>query len=221
MRREGVTASLDQLEAVLNDQKLALLEIERELATAQGGLHDREEARTRAEHQVVLLRERAAGLTARAEEDDAESARMRERLAEVVTREAEAEASAPSCAWRATRAQVQAEACERVLGDLEAEARRGRNVASEHKQQSLDLFSTEAEKRGACERLEERQRLLGERRAGAEARIAEIAQRLALLAESGAGASAASRISSWRSRRRASCSRRLITTSRGCRANTR
>src|SRR5262245_52430794 len=83
VRREGTTARLDQLEARLNDQKLALLEVERELATAQGGLRDREEARTQAEHQVVLLRERAAGLTRRADEAAAEAAGMNERLAEV------------------------------------------------------------------------------------------------------------------------------------------
>ncbi|MEO5618841.1 MAG: AAA family ATPase, partial [Candidatus Eisenbacteria bacterium] len=61
VRREGVTTSLTGIEARLNDRKLALLELERELGTAQGGLRDREEARTRAEHQVVLLRERASG----------------------------------------------------------------------------------------------------------------------------------------------------------------
>ena len=186
VRREGVTAALDQLEAALNDQKLALLEIERELSTAQGGLHDREEARTRAEHQVVLLRERAAGLTARAEEDDAESARMRERLAEVKSRETEAQKMLGELRVARDGAQLSAEQCERVLTEVEAEARRGRNVASEHKQQSLDLFSTEADKRGACQRLEERQRLLGERRVAAGTRIAEIAQRLAVLSQSGA-----------------------------------
>jgi chromosome segregation protein len=186
VRREGITAALDQLEAALNDQKLALLEVERELTTAQGGLHDREEARTRAEHQVVLLRERAAGLTTRAAEDDAESARMRERLAEVMQRETQAQTMLGELRVRRDAAQADAEATERVLNELEAEARRGRSVASEHKQQSLDLFSTEAEKRGACDRLEERQRLLGERRAAAEARIAEIAQRLSALAQSGA-----------------------------------
>jgi chromosome segregation protein len=171
VRREGITAALDQLEAALNDQKLALLEVERELTTAQGGLHDREEARTRAEHQVVLLRERAAGLTTRASEDDAESARMRERLAEVMQRETQAQAMLGELRVRRDAAQADAETTERVLNELEAEARRGRSVASEHKQQSLDLFSSEAEKRGACDRLEERQSLLGERRAAAEARI--------------------------------------------------
>src|SRR5438093_7200290 len=50
VRREGVTAELDSLEASLNDIKLALLELERQLSTAQSGLRDREEARTQAEH---------------------------------------------------------------------------------------------------------------------------------------------------------------------------
>src|SRR5204863_10098577 len=92
VRREGVAAALHAIEARLNDRKLALLELERELATAQGGLRDREETRTRAEHQVVLLRERAAGLQRRAEEAAAEAARMRERLAETTLREQEAAA---------------------------------------------------------------------------------------------------------------------------------
>src|SRR5262249_2271725 len=41
VRREGVTAELDALEAALNERKLALLELERELSTAQAGLKDR------------------------------------------------------------------------------------------------------------------------------------------------------------------------------------
>src|SRR5262249_8197274 len=61
-RPEGVAAELDALEAKLNEQKLVALELERELSTAQGGLRDREEARSQAEHQTVLLGERAAGL---------------------------------------------------------------------------------------------------------------------------------------------------------------
>src|SRR5580765_5488899 len=56
-RREGLTGELNQAEAALTERKLALLELERELLTAQGGLKDREEARVAAEHQVVLLRE--------------------------------------------------------------------------------------------------------------------------------------------------------------------
>jgi chromosome segregation protein len=91
VRREGVTAELGKAEAKLNDQKLALLELERELSTAMGGLRDREDARTKAEHQVVLLKERAAGLLLRADENAAEAVRMRERLTEVGEREREAE----------------------------------------------------------------------------------------------------------------------------------
>src|SRR5262249_5920561 len=87
VRREGVTAELDALEAKLNDQKLVLLECERELSFAQSALRDREEARGQAEHQVVLLGERAEGLKLRAGEADAEAARLRERLAEVEVRE--------------------------------------------------------------------------------------------------------------------------------------
>src|SRR6185503_11342106 len=87
VRREGVTAELDSLEAALNDRKLALLELERELSTAQGGLRDREEARTSAEHQVVLLQERAAGLTRRGDEAAEEAAQVEGRRAEALERE--------------------------------------------------------------------------------------------------------------------------------------
>src|SRR2546425_4446287 len=90
VRREGVTAALDQLAARLNDQKLALLELERELATAQSGLRDREETRSQAEHQIVLLEERRAGLERRAEEAAAEGHLLRGRLAEVTAAEDEA-----------------------------------------------------------------------------------------------------------------------------------
>ena len=58
VRREGISAQLDTLEAQLTDQKLALLELERELLTAQGGLKDREEARVadgREAHADILV----------------------------------------------------------------------------------------------------------------------------------------------------------------------
>ena len=188
VRREGITVALDQLEASLNDRKLALLEIERELATAQGGLHDREEARTRAEHQVVLLRERADGLTGRAAEDAEEASRLRERLAEVVTREAEAAARRVETRAARDRAQGVAEEGERALAAAESELRARRSMVSDHKQLSLDLFSAEAEKRGACERIRERQHSLGERRDAARERLSEIDARLGGLGRSGAAA---------------------------------
>jgi chromosome segregation protein len=173
-----VAAALVAIEARLNDEKLALLELERELSTAQGGLRDREEARTLAEHQVVLLRERAAGLTRRAEEAGAESSRMRERLEEVCTREGEAAEKRAALATEREKAQAAAEAAELDLTAVEAELRRRRDVASERKQLSLDLFSTEAEKRSACERIRERQSSLAERRDAAAARRAELDARL-------------------------------------------
>lgn len=182
VRREGIAAALDSLEAALNDRKLALLEIERELATAQGGLHDREEARTRAEHQVVLLRERAAGLTRRAEEDAEEAARMRERMADALAREKEGDARRVEIRAQRDEAQTAAEAAEGAMNAVEAELRRDRSTAADHKQLSLDLFSAEADRRGAVERVRERQTSLNERRATAEARLGEIDARLAELA---------------------------------------
>ena len=190
VRREGVAASLAALEAGLNDQKLALLELERELTTAQGGLRDREEARTQAEHQVVLLRERAAGLQRRAEEAAAEAARMRERLEETTLREREAAARRAALLAERDQAQTAAEAAERDLTAVESELRGRRDHATERKQLSLDLFSTEGEKRGACERIRERQSSLAERREAAAARRAELESRLGELGrrlEDGAG----------------------------------
>jgi chromosome segregation protein len=181
VRREGVTAALGALEAQLNDRKLALLELERELSTAQGGLRDREEARTRAEHQVVLLRERAAGLSSRAGEAAAECARLRDRLGEVVGREREARERRDALALLRGEAQEASEAAERALQSVETELRERRSVATSHKQLSLDLFSVEAEKRGACERIRERQIALTERRQATEARRTELESRLAEL----------------------------------------
>jgi len=174
VRREGVTAALDALEAVLNDRKLALLELERELTTAQGGLHDREEARTRAEHQVVLLRERAAGLLRRADEAGAEAAGLRERLAEAGAREAEADARRAGLRAEREQAQAGAGTLEEALRAVEAELRERRAAATERKQLSLDLFSTEAEKRGTLENLRARRQSLAERRDAAAARRAEL-----------------------------------------------
>jgi chromosome segregation protein len=182
VRREGTAAALAALEAGLNDQKLALLELERELTTAQGGLRDREEARTKAEHQVVLLRERAAGLGRRAEEAAAEAARMRERLEETTRREREAAERRATLEAERDGAQEAAEAAERDLSAVEGELRGRRDLATERKQLSLDLFSTEGEKRGACERIRERQSSLAERRDAAAARRAELESRLADLA---------------------------------------
>ncbi len=179
VRREGVTAELDTIEATLTDQKLALLELERELTTAQGGLKDREEARVEAEHQIVLLRERATGLIKRAEEASEEAGRMRERLVETQAREEEARAKLAETRAGRESAQVEAETNELALNTMEQELRARRTVAATHKQLSLDLFSTEADKKGACERIRERQVALGERRADAEARREELLERIA------------------------------------------
>lgn len=179
VRREGVTAELASLEARLNDRKLALLELERELTTAQGGLKDREEARVAAEHQVVLLRERAAGLVRRAEEASDEAARMRERLAETQAREQEVQARLAGTRAQREASQAEAEANEASLNQLEQELRARRTAAATHKQLSLDLFSAEAEKKGNCTSLRERQAALGERRAAAETRRGELLERVA------------------------------------------
>jgi chromosome segregation protein len=181
VRREGVTATLDTLEALLNDQKLELLELERELSTGQGGLRDREEARTQAEHQVVLLRERAAGLMRRGDEAAEEARQMRARLTEVLERETEAHVRRGEIRVQRETAQVTAEACETALGGVEAELRSHRAVAGTHKQLSLDLFSAEAEKRAVSERLRSRQVSLTERRDATLARVAELEARLAEL----------------------------------------
>src|SRR5262245_5511975 len=145
VRREGAATELDSVEAALNDHKLALLELERELSTAQAGLRDREEARTQAEHQVVLLRERAAGLARRTEEAAAEAASIEKRRLEVQAREREAETRLGEV--RETRAAAEREVVEveQTLTTLETELRQRRTVANDRRQVSLDLFSTESE----------------------------------------------------------------------------
>ena len=179
VRREGLTAELDGSEATLTDRKLALLELERELMTAQGGLKDREEARVAAEHQVVLLRERASGLLRRAEEASQEAARMRERLEETQAREQEVQLRLKATRERRETAHTESEQAEAALDAVEQELRAGRSKAAEHKQLSLDLFSVEADKKGTCERIRERQSSLTERRVAAELRRSELLERVA------------------------------------------
>jgi chromosome segregation protein len=181
VRREAITTALNALEATLNDQKLALLELERELSTAQAGLRDREEARAAAERDVVLLEERAKGLLQRADQAAEEAARMRERLAEVTGRETEASARLAETRSAHDGAQSEADDAERVLATVEGELRQRRTVAQDHRQLSLDLFSAESDKRAACDRIRERQSSLRERHQSAERRVAELEARLAEL----------------------------------------
>src|SRR5207244_3475488 len=68
---------------------------------------------------------------------------------------------------------------EHDLAAVDAELRGRRDLATERKQLSLDLFSTEGEKRGACERIRERQSSLAERRDAAAVRRAELESRVA------------------------------------------
>ncbi|MGH7731300.1 MAG: chromosome segregation protein SMC, partial [Candidatus Eiseniibacteriota bacterium] len=190
VRREGVTTELDALEAKLNDQKLVLLECERGLSFAQSALRDREEARGQAEQQVVLLGERAEGLIGRSAEAEVEAARIRERLAEVAARDTGAAARLEELRTAREIAQAGMEAIEVALGALEGELREHRTLAATRQQLSLDLFSTEAERRGECERIRERQTSLRERRDASGLRLRELESRLGGLAsrlEGGAG----------------------------------
>ena len=176
-RREGITAELNRTEATLTDRKLALLELERELLTAQGGLKDREEARVAAEHQVVLLRERASGLLRRAEEAHEEVQRMRERLAATQAGEQEVQLTLQGTRQQSEVAHAESAQAEAALEQVEQELRAGRSRAAEHKQLSLDLFSVEADKKGTCDRYRDRLTSLGERRTAAETRRGELLER--------------------------------------------
>ena len=178
VRREAVTVALDALEAKLNDRKLVLLECERELSFAQSALRDREETRGQAEQQVVLLGERAEGLTRRADEAAAESTRIQERLVEVGSRESAAASRLGELRTARETAQAAMEAAEAALVAVEFELRQHRTVAVARQQLSLDLFSTEAERRGACERIRERQTSLRERCDAASARLRELETRM-------------------------------------------
>jgi chromosome segregation protein len=178
-RREGATAELAGVEARLNDEKLALLELEREMSTAQSGLKDREETRVQAEHQIVLLEERAAGLAARGEEAGAEATRMRERRDEAAQQEQEAVERRADVRQQAETARGELATREAALAECETELRQHRSVATEQKQLSLDLFSSEAEKRGAAERILERLSVLAERHAALALRHDEAVRRAA------------------------------------------
>ncbi len=182
VRREGVAAQLATLEARLNDQKLALLELERELSTAQAGLRDREEARLKAEQQTVLLEERGAGLRRRAAEAGDEAERLGERLEEVRHDEQIAVERKAELHGQLEQAQADAEALEQTLAGLEAELRTHRTVAADHKQLSLDLFSAEAEKSGARERARERRTALDERLTATRGKLESMDTRIAELA---------------------------------------
>ncbi len=181
VRREGAATALDKLEAGLNDQKLALLELERQLSTAQAGLRDREDTRVKAEQQTVLLRERADGLTGRAQEADEECARIQARLADVRGEEQEAQSRRAELRIGLEGAQREAEDREKSLAELDAELRQHRSAAADHKQLSLDLFSTEAEKRAARERVLERKSSIGERLDASRERLEAMEDRLAEL----------------------------------------
>ena len=182
VRREGASTTLTQLEAHLNDQKLALLELERELSTALAGLRDREQARSRAEQQTVLLRERGDGLRRHGAESATEAASLRERLMDVRRDEQLAIERKAELRLQLEQAQIAAEELERTFGALEAELRQHRSVAAEHKQLSLDLFSAEADKRSARERASERRTALAERLDAARGKLGEMEHRIAELA---------------------------------------
>jgi chromosome segregation protein len=177
VRREGAAAELDALEAHLNDQKLTLLELERELSTAQAGLRDREEARGEAEHQNVLLDERAAGLERRGREAEEEAAQLGERLSQVAEREREAEARLAEVRNQRTQAEADLTASEAALAAVDTEIRDRHTVAADHRQLSLDLFSAEAEKRGAWEAARARLESLEERSQAVSRGIAELEAR--------------------------------------------
>src|SRR5213593_663863 len=138
VRREGLTAEIGRDEARLNDVKLALLAVERELSAAQSGLRDREEERGGAEHQIVLLRERAAGLTRRADEAAGEGGRIRERLAEVAERQREAGEAWAGLRARREAAQAEAESAEGALTGLETGLRGRRATAAAAQQAAVE-----------------------------------------------------------------------------------
>src|SRR5262249_9057143 len=138
--REGIAAGLNLTEASLTEKKLSLLELERELLTAQGGRKDREEARVAGGHQSVLLRGRAAGVRVRDEEAGHEAAGMRQRLEETRAKEHETRLELQSTRGRREASHAESEQAEAALAQLEQELRAGRSLAAEQKQLSLDLF---------------------------------------------------------------------------------
>ena len=104
---------------------------------------------------------------------------MRERLEETQGREQEVQLRLKATRERRETAHTESEQAEAALDAVEQELRAGRSKAAEHKQLSLDLFSVEADKKGTCERIRERQTSLTERRAAAELRRSELLERVA------------------------------------------
>jgi chromosome segregation protein len=190
LRREGSAAELDRLEARLNTHKLDLLELERALVGAQGGLHAREQARVQAQHQAVLLRERAAGLVGRAEEARREGQRLEERLAEVAAREAQATEQLERLRRAREEAEAELRGREASLAENDAALGEVRAASLARQQESRALFAAESEQRAACGRAVERRLGLAERRRAAESAAEELearARERAAALESGAG----------------------------------
>jgi chromosome segregation protein len=110
---------------------------------------------------------------------------MRERLAEVAASETQAEERRADTRKEREATHQRLEEVDAELTALDTELRQRRTVAADHKQLSLDLFSTEAEKRNACERTRERIAYLNERRAAARARLDEMEHRAGELDQMG------------------------------------
>src|SRR5439155_9739717 len=119
----------------------------------------------------------AHGLERRADEARAEIERMRLRLVETAQQEQEAETRRAEIRRDTEAARQELQGLEELLAACERELRVSRSAAAQHKQLSLDLFSTEAEKRGAAERVLERLRVIAERRESTAAHQDELSRR--------------------------------------------
>ncbi len=184
VRREAAQTELDGREAALQTLKIEQIDEERVLSGLQQTLAEKEAARSAAQHESVMLDERAAGLEQRMTQLDDELRRAAERLEELTRREAElrgalAEVGAVEEGSRAALA-----GRENDLTALETELKDVRSETQGEKQRALDLFQTESNERAECARAKERLANLADRREAAEAGLKVLAERLeALTAE--------------------------------------
>jgi chromosome segregation protein len=191
VRREAAQTELDGREAALQTLKIEQIDEERVLAGLQQTLAEKEAARSAAQHESVMLDERAAGLEQRIAQVGEELTRAAERLEELTRREAELRTALAEVGAAEEGARAALSGREQDLTGLEAELKDARSETQGEKQRALDLFQAESHERAECARAKERLANLADRREAAQAGLTALAERLERIAAERAEADAA------------------------------
>jgi chromosome segregation protein len=191
VRREAAQTELDTREAALQTLKIEQIDEERMLAGAQQALAERENARSAAQHESVMLDERAAGLEQRIAQLDEELTRAAERLEELTRREIELKTALAEAGASEEGSRAALSGRENDLAAVEGELKETRSETQGEKQRALDLFQAESNERAECARARERLANLADRREAAEAALRGLAERLERVAQERAEADAA------------------------------